>query len=297
MRKPIVILGLLGLLALFFAACGSGGDSTGERRDEGGQPPGLTAVAPTSVPEPTAVPKPTAESPSDGSALGGALNPFSLLSGSLFSGTGPSGLPASSGEADPALKAALLTLEDLPPGYADLQPGGMSFSFETDQGSMSMAASMFTKGESADQFPESMVMSAVVAASGDLLEQSLGELRRYTDPAELEREIENALGAGQVPQGIGIEDVRVLDASGLGEGGVGLHMVMTMDLGQLAEEFGASMPPEAEFLKEGLAFDMYVFARGDRLLMVMSMWPGAGPSPLDIRALAEVMDQRAEAAF
>jgi len=291
MRKPIVILGLLGLLALFFAACSSGGDSTGERRDEGVQPPGLTAVVPTSVPEPTA------ESPSDGSGLEGALNPFSLLSSSMFSGGASAGLPAASGEADPSLKAALLTLEDLPPGYSDLQPGGMSFSFDTDQGSMSMAASMFTKGETADEFPESMVMSAVVVVSGDLLEQSLGELQRYTDSAELEREMEKALGSGQVPAGISFKDVRVLDASGLGEGGVGLHMVMTMDMRQLAQQFGASMPPEADFLKEGLAFDMYVFGRGDHILMVMSMWPGGGSGPVDARALAEVMDGRAAAAF
>ena len=294
MRKLVVILGLL---AVLLVGCTSGGGNTGERRDEGVQQPGPTAVAPTSVPEPTAVPRPTAESPSDGGALGGALNPFSLLSSSMFSGGGTAGLPAASGEADPALKAALLTLEDVPPGYTDLQPGGMSFSFDTDQGSMSMAASMFTKGEAADQFPESMVMSAVMVASGDLLEQSLGQLQRYTDSAELEREIENALGSGQVPAGISFKDVRVLDASGLGEGGVGLHMVMTMDMGQLAQQFGGSMPPEADFLKEGLAFDMYVFVRGDHMLMVMSMWPGGGPAPVDARALAEVMNGRAAAAF
>ncbi len=291
MRKPIVILGLLGLLALLFAACSSGGDSTGERRDEGVQPPGLTAVVPTSVPEPTA------ESPSDGSGLEGALNPFSLLSSSMFSGGASAGLPAASGEADPSLKAALLTLDDLPPGYADLQPGGMSFSFDIDQGSMSMAASMFTKGEAADEFPESMVMSAVVVASGDLLEQSMGELQRYTDSAELEREIRDALGGGETMPGIDFKDLRVLDASDLGDGGVGLHMVMTMDLEQFAQEFGASMPPEANFLKEGLAFDMYVFGRGDHMLMVMSMWPGGGSAPVDARALAEVMDARAAAAF
>lgn len=291
MRKPIVILGLLGLLALFFAACGSGGDSTGERRDEGVQPPGLTAVVPTSVPESTA------ESASDGGGLEGALNPLSLLSGSLFSGGASAGLPAASGEADPSLKEALLTLEDLPPGYSDMQPGGMSYSFETDQGGMSMAASMFTKGEAVDEFPESMVMSAVVVASGDLLDESMGQLERYSDSAELEREIRDALGGGEAMPGIDFKDLRVLDASDLGDGGVGLHMVMTMDLEQFAEEFGASMPPEADFLKEGLAFDMYVFARGDHMLMVMSMWPGGGSAPVDARALAELMDGRTAAAF
>jgi hypothetical protein len=287
MRKLVVIVGLL---AVFVVACTSGGNGAGERRDEGAQQPGPTPVAPTSVAEPTA------ESSADGGALEGVLNPFSLLSGSLFSGAEASGLPAAAGEADPALKAALLTLEDLPPGYTDLQPGGMGFSFETDQGSMSMAASMFVQGEAADQFPESMVMSAVIVASGDLLQQSLGELQRYTNTGDLEREIQNALGGGQVPPGISFKDLQVLDASDLGDGGVGLHMVMTIDLEQFAQQFGASMPPEAEFLKEGLAFDMYVFGRGDHLLMVMSMWPGGGTGPLDARALAEVMDERAGAA-
>jgi len=294
MRKLVVILGLL---AVFLAACSSGGGSSAERRDEGVQQPGVTAVAPTSVPEPTAVPKPTAEPSSDGSDVEAALNPFSLLSGPLFSGTGPSGLPAATGEADPSLKAVLLTLDDLPPGYTAMGPGEMSFSFETDQGSMSMAASMFALGEATNEFPQSMIMSAAVLGSGDLMEQSFGDLRRYGDSAELEREIQNALGGGQVPQGIGLEDVRVLDASGLGDEGVGLHMVMTMDLGQLAQEFGASMPPEADFMKEGLAFDIYVFRRGDHMLMVMSMWPGGGPAPVDARALAELMDSRAETAF
>jgi hypothetical protein len=93
----------------------------------------------------------------------------------------------------------------------------------------------------------------------------------------------------------------VLDASGLGEGGLGLHMVMSMDLQALAEGFGAemdeAMPSEADFLKEGIAFDMYVFLRGDHMLMVMSMWPGDGPAPVDAHDLAEVMDGRAESAF
>jgi len=290
MRKLIVALSLL---AVFAVACTSGGDRADERRDEGAQQPPLTLVAPTSVPESTEVPKPTADSPSDGSALEGALNPLSLLSGSLFSGAGSAGLPAASGEADPALKAALLTQEDLPPGYSELLPGGMSFSFETDQGSMSMAASMFFQGELVDAFPESMVMSAVIAGSGDLLEESLAELKRYEDGGDLEQEIEDAMGAGQAMPGIGFEDVQVLDAAGLGDGGFGLHMVMTMDM----EQLGVPMPPDGEFLSEGLAFDMYAFWRGDHVLMVMSMWPGDGAAPVDAQALADAMDARAAEAF
>jgi hypothetical protein len=291
--RKILIVGT-GLLVFLLAACSGGSDT----KEEGANGP--PAVATEVVDQPTpVVEEPTAESESDGGLFEGALNPFNLLS--LGSEGGSEGLPAVTGEGDPSLKAALVTLEDLPPGYSELMPGGMSSSFETDEGSMSMAASMFTQGEVLDEFPESMIMSGVVLASGDLLEQSLDELQRYNDPAELEREIEDALGAGQAMPGIGFEDLRVLDASGLGDGGIGLHMVMSMDMEAIAEGFGAEMdedmPPEADFLKEGIAFDMYVFARGDHMLMVMSMWPGDGSAPLDIRALAEVMDTRAETAF
>ena len=288
MRKSIVILGLL---AVLLASCTSGGGDSSERKNGDTQQPGLTAVAPTAVPEATA------ESTSDGGLFGGALSPLSLLTGSMFSGGETEGLSAASGEADPSLKAALLTLEDLPSGYAALGPGEMNFSYSTDQGGMSMMASMFAKGEATDEFPESMVMSAAVLASGDLLQQTVDELQRYNDSAELERQMQEALGSSGNLFGIAFKDLRVLDASGLGDGGLGLHMVMTMDLSQLGEQFGTSMPPEADFLKDGIAFDMYVFARGDHMLMVMSMWPGSGQAPVDARALAEVMDGRAGSAF
>ena len=298
MRK-ILILGS-GLLVFLLAACSSG--DTADERENDSAPPAATQVVeePTAIAEePTALPEPTVESESDGGLLGGALNPLNLLS--LGSGGGSEGLPAGSGEADPALKAALLTLEDLPPGYSEPMPGGMSYSMETGEGKMDMAASMFWQGGAADTFPESMVMSAAVLMSGDLMEQSLAEIERYGDGAELEREIQEAMGGADNLFGVSFKDVRVLDTSGLGEAGLGLHMVMSMDLEQLAEGFGAEIeeqvPPEVELLKEGIAFDMYVFVRGEHVLMVMSMWPGEGPAAVDALDLAELMDGRAEAAF
>ena len=291
MRK-ILILGS-GLLVFLLAACSSG--DTADERENDSAPPAATAV----VEEPTALPEPTVESESGGGLLGSALNPLNLLS--LGSGGGSEGLTANTGEADPALKAALLTLEDLPPGYSEPVPGGMSFSMETGEGNMDMAASMFVKGESMDAFPEAMVMSGVVAVSGDLMEEARAEIERYGDGAELEREIQEAMGGADNLFGVSLKDVRVLDASGLGEAGLGLHMVMSMDLEALAEGFGAEIdeaaPPELDVLKEGIAFDMYVFVRGERVLMVMSMWPGEGPAPVDALDLAELMDGRADTAF
>jgi hypothetical protein len=292
--RKILILGS-GLLVFLLAACSSG--DTADKRENDSAPPAATAV----VEEPTALPEPTVESESDGGLLGGALNPFNLLSLGPGGGGGSETLPFVTEDADPALKAALLTAEDLPSGYSELMPGGMSFSMETAEGNMDMAASIFAKGEALDAFPESMVMSGVVLVSGDLMEESLAEIERYGDGAELEREIQEAMGGADNLFGVSFKDVRVLDASGLGEAGLGLHMVMSMDLEQLAEGFGAEIdeqvPTEVEFLKDGLSFDMYVFVRGEHVLMVMVMWPGEGPAPVDALDLAELMDGRAEAAF
>lgn len=297
MRK-ILILGS-GLLVFLLAACSSG-DTVDERENDSAPPAATEVLEPTAIPkEPTAVPEPTVESGSDGGLLGGALSPLNLLS--LGSGGGAEGLTVNTGEADSALKAALLTAEDLPPGYSELMPGGMSYSMETAEGGMDMAASMFVKGETLDAFPESMVMSAAILASGGLMEESLAEMERYSDVTVLEREIQEAMGGADNLFGVSLKDVRVLDASGLGDAGLGLHMVMSMDLESLAEGFGADVgeeaPPELDVLKDGIAFDMYIFARGDHLLMVMTVWPGAGAAAVDALDLAELMDGRAEEAF
>jgi hypothetical protein len=298
--RKILILGSA-LLVFLLAACSSG--DTADERENDAAPPAATAVVeePTAiVEEPTALPEPTVELESGGGLLGGALNPLNLLS--LGSGGGSEGLPATAAEADPALKSTLLTLDDLPAGYSEPMPGGMSFSMDTGQGKVDMAASIFVKGEAMDAFPESMVMSAAILMSGDLMDESLAEIERYADGSELEREIQEAMGGAEAAMfGFAIEDVSVLDASGLGDEGLGLHMVMSMDLGQLAEGFGADIgeqvPPELDALKDGIAFDMYVFVRGDHLLMVMTMWPGQSSAAVDALDLAELMDGRAEAAF
>jgi len=135
--RKILILGS-GLLVFLLAACSSG--DTADERENDSAPPAATAV----VEEPTALPEPTVESESGGGLLGSALNPLNLLS--LGSGGGSEGLTANTGEADPALKAALLTLEDLPPGYSEPVPGGMSFSMETGEGNMDMAARSLPSG-------------------------------------------------------------------------------------------------------------------------------------------------------
>jgi len=288
--RKILIVGV-GLLAFLLAACSGGGGA----EDKGGSGP-TTAAATEVTEQPTSVvEEPTAESGSEGGLFEGALNPFNLLS--LSEG----GMPASSGDADPALKAALLTSDDLPSGYSEMLPGGMSFSMETGQGSVDMAASVFAKGEAATAFPDAMVMSAVLAGSGDFMTQSMAELDRYSDADALKREIEQAMGGSESMFGISFKEMRVLDASGLGEDGIGLHMVMSMDLEALVGGFGGetdqAMPPEADLLKEGIGFDMYVFTRGEHMLMLMVMWPGGGAAPVDARDLAEVMDGRAESGF
>jgi hypothetical protein len=184
--RKILIVGS-GLLIFLLAACSSGKEAADEQ-GTGPAEPAATAV----VEEPTAAPDVDIESESDGGLLGGALNPFNLLS--LGSGAGSEGLPAVSGDADPALKAALLTSEDLPSGYSELMPGGMSFSMETAEGAMDMAASIFAKGEALDAFPEATVMSGVLPCPATSW-RSPGRLSA-TAMATNWSEIQEAMGSG-----------------------------------------------------------------------------------------------------
>ena len=74
---------------------------------------------------------------------------------------------------------------------------------------------------------------------------------------------------------------------------MGMHM--TMDLGALLSAFGAPNDGSNP-VASGIAIDMYLFVRGDHLLMTMVMWAADKAPGVDGRALAEVMDSKAVAA-
>jgi len=127
-------------------------------------------------------------------------------------------------------------------------------------------------------------MSAAILLSpearAEIGEDSLQALEDLSD-ADLE-EIRAASGG----MGFTITDLHLLDASGLGEGGAGIHM--TMDLGSMGSPFGAS-----EGAPPGLATDMFMFFEGDYMRMVMVMHPSTTSSGVDARALADALDNRA----
>lgn len=198
--------------------------------------------------------------------------------------TGPTGASLTPSEQEnESLKAILLQKDDLPSGFTSL--GEMSYSIPIEDVTADMAISMFASGDltSADFGP--MVMSAALDGSGLASEfDDFDEMEGMTQ-ADLDE-----AAAGMEEFGVTFADLEILDASGLGDAGMGMHMVM--DFGGMFEAFGM---PADDSIPDGIAYDMYIFLRGERVLMVMVMWPSDAAAGVDARALAEIMDARAAA--
>ncbi len=253
---------------------------------------------PEATPQPTPAPVPTVDvddTPDEGggaavSRVLDAFDPFSMMGalgspGSLpdIDISGPDGAPAvPSDQADGSLKEVLLQEDDLPPGLTSF--GDMSFSIPTETGTGDMAANMFASGDMAGGDFGTMVMS--MAMSGPDVTSDFGD---FDDLQITQAELDEAVALLE-ESGITVTDLRLLDASGLGDGGMGIHMAM--DFSGMFEAF--DLPPD-ESMPGGIAWDMFVFVRGERALMVMVMWPSDAASGVDARALADIMDARAAA--
>ncbi len=271
MFKKIVIV--CGVLIMFMTACGSDKDSSAPVGNDEKATPAAVATA-----------EPTREAKGSG-VLEDVFQPLSLMGGPMFGASG-SGMEGVSQNVDPELTAALLTADDLPPGYSSLA-GDIGFSMDMPEGSVAMAARMFAEGDMMSGEAGSMVMSAVMSMPASVLSEfdaGLAEL----DNMDLSPEgIEEMVGESGM-MGIEFKELRLVEDPGLGEGGVGLHMVMDMSAmaGGLGGEMGA--------YGEGMAMDVYVFKSGERVLMVVVMWPAGEQPNADALALAEVMDGRAQ---
>ncbi len=198
------------------------------------------------------------------------VNPFELLN--VLGTTG-------SADVDPVLKQSLLDSGDLPPDFIPL--GEFSFSTPSEYGDMDMVATMFTNGDisSTELGAFSMVMSAAILLPPEALEE-LGNID------DLESMIGGEFDAFEAEIGEFGEfaDFEVLDASGLGDGGFGMHI--EMDFGGLFAGFGV---PEGELDAAGIAMDMYVFFQGEQMLMLMTMSPTDQPLGVDAYELAQLM--------
>ena len=276
---------LLFVSVFLLAACGGGNDNDAARSEPTAQPAlvvdndvysrggdsGSTGQPPASV----------ADSGADGAggqagdALLGALNPLQFLGGLDSANI--------SLQADPSLAGMLLTADDLPGDFQSM--GEFSFSIPSEFGQMDMAARMFSKGELEGDNFDATVISGALTLPPEALAQvgDLEELQALSDADLAEMEAMTA------EMGVEFAELSLLDASGLGDGGFGMHM--ELDFSALLGAFGA--PPDGESLPPGIAMDMYAFFQGDHVLMTMVMWPTDRSPGVDARDLAEIMNARA----
>ena len=263
-------------LALLAAACSSGGDTTTNREVTDPSDPPAAAIDTSDA---------TAEDTASASGSGDTavelltdFNPFELLNAI--------GDPSSL-EVDPQLAKALLSAGDLPGDFIPF--GEYGISAPTEIGSIDMAMSMFAQGDLASEELGAMVMSLAATLPPEALAE-LGDPSQLAaiTQAEVDR-IEDEFGA----LGEGFGDFRILDASGLGDGGLGMRL--EMDFGGLLGAFGATN--EENPLAAAITMEMYMFLRGEHMLMVMVMSPIGESTGVDARDLAEIVNDKAADAF
>jgi hypothetical protein len=278
-------------LAIFAAACGSDEDTS----PDGGDTPQPTATAAaTEAATETASPpasEPTAiviNTPnlsggyndgggSSSAGLFGALNPLELLNG-IDAGTATDGV-------SPELAAMLLNEGDLPSGFVPM--GDFSMSIPTSQyGTMDMSMNMFASGDimTTGELGSMVISAAILVPPEARDEMGIGSLDDLQDLSD--EDLDDILNGASM-FGVSFNDLHVLDGSGLGDGGAGIHM--EMDFSGMADAFGGGM---TEGMPAGLAFDMYMFFEGDYMQMVMVMSPTGVSSGVDARHLADVLDAR-----
>lgn len=296
------LFSLIAVMTVLAAACG-GGDKK----------PAATAAAPTEEPAASTAAKPASETPSSArtatpstskksqDVVGGLFS--TLFTGALSGGgsAGASGL----GDGDPALKQYLPSNADLPNGYT---PQGQ-FTFRapdgvSSTGGIDIAAEIAVSGDATANTPDFAklgMLMAMVMKPDDL--QSLGSAFDSIKGLS-EKDLEDALlqGGGNDASGLfSIKNVKVLDAPGLGDGGVGFQM--TIDLGGLASVFnglgGDSTPATdaPDLSKLVITMRMYLFARGDYAGGILRMaFADSLPGDVDEVALAKIIDGKLKAA-
>ncbi len=104
-------------------------------------------------------------------------------------------------------------------------------------------------------------------------------------------------GTGELGSAIKINDVQILDASGLGDGGFGMSMTIDMSalMNALTGAFGGSGGDSSTAVAKvsTMTMRMYFFAKGDYMAGVMRMgFVNSLPSNVNEKALAKVMASR-----
>jgi hypothetical protein len=275
-KKLAIATGML--LIVLAVACGSDKESTSDKV-QNDTTPAATKAAPTK--EVTQEADATAEA--DGGDSAGALESLSFLTGGMFGGETQNGV---AGAADPELANLLIADTDLPTTFASVG-GDMGFSMDMPQGQAKMAMRTFSEGDpNASQMTPTIVSAAMSMPPAALedFDSQLAQLDKMTT-----EDIQNAMG-GSSMMGSEFKEFSV-DKISLGDGGISMHMVM--DMSSLVEGLG-ELAEEIEGFPTALSFDLYVFKKGDVVLMVMTMLPADQASPVDVESLANIMESRAQ---
>jgi len=276
LKKLAIAFGML--LIVLAVACGS--DKESSKSDDGGKdstPVATKKAAPTK--EATEEIEATEEA--DGGDSAGTLESLSFLTGGMFGGEteGVAGAP------DQELANLLIASTDLPTAFASVG-GDMGFTMTLPQGEMKMAMRTFSEGDPNASQMTPTIVSAAMAMPPAALEEFDSQLAELDDMTT--EDIEEAMGGASV---LGVEfkefSVEKVD---LGDGGINMHMVM--DMSALVEGLG-DLAEGMEGFPTALSFDMYVFKKGDVVLMAMTMLPAEQESPVDVESLAEIMESRA----
>jgi len=279
-KKLAITLGML--LVVLAAACGSDKESTSGKVQNDSTPAATKAAATKAAPTKEATEEVVATEEPDGGDAAGALESLSFLTGGMFGGA-----QAGSPEAvDPELASMLIADTDLPTTFAGVG-GDIGFSMTMPEGEVTMAMRTFVEGDpNASEMMPTIVSAAMAMppAALDEFDTQLAELDKMTP-----EDIQDAMG-GASTMGIEFKELSV-ERIGLGEGGVSMHMVM--DMSGLMEGLGDLAPEGGEGFPTSLSFDMYIFKKGDVVLMAMTMLPLETASPVDVASLAEIMESRA----
>ena len=308
--RLILLTTIVSLILVIAGACGDGGGRGAGKNTVSDGTPQPTTATPTlsATPSPTATPvSPVTDTDGDGAGVStgtflSTFSPFTLLEmGSV--GGGQAAFPSASQGVNESLEAVLLTSDDLPVGFSNLFE--FAISTPTDYGAVEMAATMLATGDLGAEDFGAMVMSAAITLPPEAMEE-LGDFSEFEDLLQADFD---EMAAELDEYGMGFADLRLLDSSGLGDSGFGMRMEMdfsglfdAFELPDGGNLFGGELQDielgeEEGLILGGITMEIYSFLHGDRMLMVMVMWPTDEAPGVDGRELAEVMDAKASAAF
>ena len=284
MLKRLGIIFAMFVIVLAVACGGSDKDSSKSDKAGNDSTPVATKKASSTDSAPTkeATEKPAATDAVDSGDSAGALESLSFLTGGMFGGEQPS---AQTGEADAQLASMLIADTDLPTTFASVG-GDTGLTMTLPQGEAKMAMRTFSEGDPNMSEMTPTIVSAVMSMPPAALEEYDAQLAKLDEVSA--DDIKNAMGGASM-FGIEFKELSV-DKISLGDGGISMHMVM--DMSGLVEGLG-DLAPEGTDFPTSLSFDMYVFKKGDVVLMVMTMLPPDSGTSVDVESLAKIMESRA----